>query len=294
MSGPAASPRPAQLRSAAQRRAAVAATFDQVADGYDQGGVRWFAPIARHLVGQLAPRSGERALDLGCGRGAVLFELVAAVGERGSVTGIDLAPKMIAATAADARARGVTNVDLRVMDAAAPTLPPSSYHLAAASFVLFFLPAPVAALRAWRRLLVPGGRLGVSTYDQDEAGLLGDVFQRYLPSPAFRPDSPFSSEEGVTRAMRASGFTAVETMSFDLTVSFADADEWCAWSWSHGQRAVWERIAPADRSRVRAAAAARLAEARGPDGRIQLTQRIRLTTGSSRDQQSPDSERSGR
>jgi SAM-dependent methyltransferase len=224
----------------------------------------------------------------------VLFELVAAVGERGSVTGIDLAPKMIAATAADARARGVTNVDLRVMDAAAPTLPPSSYHLAAASFVLFFLPAPVAALRAWRRLLVPGGRLGVSTYDQDEAGLLGDVFQRYLPSPAFRPDSPFSSEEGVTRAMRASGFTAVETMSFDLTVSFADADEWCAWSWSHGQRAVWERIAPADRSRVRAAAAARLAEARGPDGRIQLTQRIRLTTGSSRDQQSPDSERSGR
>jgi ubiquinone/menaquinone biosynthesis C-methylase UbiE len=293
MSGPAVSPRPAELRSAAQRRAAVAATFDRVADGYDQGGVRWFAPIARHLVGQLAPQPGEQALDLGCGRGAVLFELAAAVGEHGSVTGIDLAPRMIAATAADARARGVANADLRVMDAAAPTLPPSSYHLAAASFVLFFLPAPVAALRAWRRLLVPGGRLGVSTYDQDEAGLLGEVFQRYLPSPAFRPDSPFSSEGGVARAMRASGFAAVETMSFDLTASFADADEWYAWSWSHGQRAVWERIAPAERGQVRAAAAARLAEDRGPDGRIQLTQRIRLTTGRNRDQP-PDSERAGR
>jgi ubiquinone/menaquinone biosynthesis C-methylase UbiE len=294
MSGPAVSPRRAEPRSAAQRRAAVAATFDQVADGYDQGGVRWFAPIARQLAGRLAPRPGERAVDLGCGRGAVLFELAAAVGEHGSVTGIDLAPRMIAATAADARARGVANVDLRVMDAAAPTLPPSSYHLAAASFVLFFLPAPVAALRAWRRLLVPGGRLGVSTYDLDEAGLLGDVFQRYLPPPAFPLDSLFSSEEGVARAMRASGFAAVATTSFDLTVSFADADEWYAWSWSHGQRAVWERIAAAERGQVRTAAAARLAEARGPDGRIQLTQRIWLTTGSNQDQQPPDSEGAGR
>jgi ubiquinone/menaquinone biosynthesis C-methylase UbiE len=294
MSGPAVSPRPAELRSAAQRRAAVAATFDQVADGYDQGGVRWFAPIARRLVGQLAPQPGERALDLGCGRGAALFDLAAAVGEHGSVTGIDLAPRMIEATAADARARGVANVDLRVMDAAAPTLPLSSYHLAAASFVLFFLPAPVAALRAWRRLLRPDGRLGVSSYDQDEAGLLGDVFQRYLPSPSFRPDSPFSSEEGVARAMRASGFTAVRTLSFDLTVSFADAGEWYAWSWSHGQRAVWERIPAAERGQVRAAAAARLDAARDPQGRLQLSQRIRLTTGSNPEQQPPDSEGAGR
>jgi len=272
----------------------VAATFDQVADGYDQGGVRWFAPIARRLVGLLAPRRGERALDLGCGRGAVLFELAAAVGEHGSVTGIDLAPRMIEATGADARARGMANVDLRVMDAAAPALPPSSYHLAAASFVLFFLPAPVAALRAWRRLLVPGGRLGVSSYDQDEAGLLGDVFQPYLPSPAFRPASPFGSEEGVAQAMRASGFTAVRTLSFDLTVAFTDADEWYAWSWSHGQRAVWERIPLAERGQVRAAVAGRLAQARGPDGRLQLTQRIRLTTGCNKDQQPPDSEGAGR
>ena len=235
--------RTAALLSAAQRRAAVAATFNQVADGYDQSGVRWFAPIARRLVERLAPQAGERALDLGCGRGAVLFELAASVGKNGAVTGIDFAPKMIEATAADARARGVGNVDLRVMDAAAPTLPPSSYDLAAASFVLFFLPAPVAALRAWRQLLVPGGRLGVSTYDQDEAGLLGDVFQPYLPSPAFRPASPFSTDEGVSQAFRASGFSSVETLSFDLTVSFADADEWYAWSWSHGQRAVWERVA---------------------------------------------------
>jgi ubiquinone/menaquinone biosynthesis C-methylase UbiE len=53
--------------------AGVAALFDRVADTYDTVGVEWFGPIGRGLVAELGPTAGERALDIGCGRGAVLF-----------------------------------------------------------------------------------------------------------------------------------------------------------------------------------------------------------------------------
>jgi ubiquinone/menaquinone biosynthesis C-methylase UbiE len=264
---------------AAQRRAMVAATFDQVAGSYDQGSVRWFTPIARRLVARLAPRPGERALDLGCGRGAALFAIAEKVGPTGKVTGIDLAPRMIEATRADARGRGLDNVELHVMDAAVPALPEAGYDLATASFVLFFLPAPVAALRAWRRLLVPGGRLGVSTFADDESGWLGEVFQPYLPPAGFRLPSPFSSDDRVESLFDAAGFSSIRTLSFDLSIAFADVSEWYAWSWSHGQRAVWERIPPAVHVQVLADADRVLARYRGPDGTIRLTHRIRLTAG---------------
>jgi SAM-dependent methyltransferase len=55
------------------------------------------------------------------------------------------------------------------MDAAAPDLPPGGYDLAVSSLVLFFLPDPAEAVRAWLRLLAPGGRLGISTFGARDA-----------------------------------------------------------------------------------------------------------------------------
>ncbi len=259
----------------AQRRAEIAAVFDRVADSYDNTGVPWFRPIARRLVEQVAPVAGDRALDLGCGRGAALFALADAVGPTGTVTGIDLSARMVEATRADVRERGLRNVDVYVMDAGAPTLPAGGYDVAVASFVLFFLPAPLAALRAWRTLLAPGGRLGVSTFGESRTGWLEDVFRPYLPPALF--GSAFDSDAGVEGLVESAGFVDVRTHAFDLDVVFADVDQWQAWSWSHGQRAVWERVPVGERDRVRAAAARRLAEHRDGDGRIRLAQRIRCT-----------------
>src|SRR5207244_4372381 len=141
-------PGPARIRyvnptEAARRTAGIAALFDRVADSYENVGVPWFAPIGAALVDAVAPAAGERPL-------------AAAVGPTGRVTGIDLSAEMVARTAADVRARGLGTVDLHVMDAGAPDLPPASYDLAVSSLVVFFLPDPGAALRSWRELLVPG------------------------------------------------------------------------------------------------------------------------------------------
>jgi ubiquinone/menaquinone biosynthesis C-methylase UbiE len=260
----------------AERRARVAAVFDQVAGVYDQVGVPWFQPIAGELVRRLAPVPGERAVDIGCGRGAALFALAEAVGPGGWADGIDLAPRMVSESTAEARRRGLMSVGLHVMDAMTPRLPAGSYDVLAASFVLFFLPAPVAALRAWRKLLRPGGRLGLSTFAQSQSGALEEVFRPFLPRPAFGPDT-FASDEGVERLLTAAGLVNVRTSVFEFEAEFSSIDQWLAWSWSHGQRAVWEQIPAADHGLVRAAAADHLERHRVADGRIRLPQRIRIT-----------------
>jgi ubiquinone/menaquinone biosynthesis C-methylase UbiE len=269
----------------ARRSARVAAVFDQVAGSYENVGVPWFTPIARALVGAVAPAAGDRALDIGCGAGAALFPLAAAVGRSGTVTGIDLSAGMLDRAAAEVGARGLTTVDLRQMDASAPDLPLAAYDVAVASLVIFFLPDPEAAAAAWRRLLVPGGRLGISTFaDRDKAWEdLDAVFRPYLPSHLLDARTsgqagPFESDHGVEDLLTAAGFDQTRTTGFDLTVTFDDPAHWRAWSRSHGQRAMWDAVPATHIDQVMAAAAERLTAAAGRDGRTSLTQHIRLTT----------------
>ena len=271
-------------RQQAARRERVAAVFDRVAETYDNVGVSWFTPIAQGLVRTVAPRAGERAVDVGCGRGAALFALAEAVGATGSVTGIDLAPGMVRATGAEARDRGLAQVDVRLMDAASPDLPAAGYDLVVSSLVLFFLPDPAAALRAWRGLLVPGGRLGIATFGSQDPRWrqLDEVFRPYLPAELLDARTsgaagPFGSDEGVEELIRAAGYDAVRTSGIDVEAVFDDADHWYQFSMSHGQRAFWDAVPAADRPAVRAASADFVTGVRDPDGRIRLAQRIRYT-----------------
>jgi ubiquinone/menaquinone biosynthesis C-methylase UbiE len=271
---------------AAQRSARVAAVFDRVADTYDSVGVPWFTPIAERLVAEVAPVPGERALDLGTGRGAALWALAQAVGPTGHVTGLDLAARMVRATRLEAQARGLTTVEVLVADAGSPDLPQAGFDIAVASLVLFFLPDPSTALQAWLALLRPGGRLGVSTFGTRDAAweLLDDVFTPFLPPQLLDARTsgtrgPFASDAGVEELLTSAGFTQVRTAHLDLPVRFADVEQWRNWSFSHGQRTHWEAVPERHRAEVLDTAAERLQAAGDPDGGFTLTQEIPYTVG---------------
>ena len=89
------------------QRERVAAVFDRAAETYDRVGVDLFQPIAARLVEESGPKVGERVIDIGCGRGAALLPLAAAVGPTGRAIGLDLAPQMVAATASEAAQAGL-------------------------------------------------------------------------------------------------------------------------------------------------------------------------------------------
>jgi ubiquinone/menaquinone biosynthesis C-methylase UbiE len=148
----------------ADPRGEIAGVFDRASESYDRVGVDFFSDVGRALVDDVRIGDGDHVLDVGCGRGAVLFAAAEAVGPAGSALGIDLAPGMVERTAAEAAERGLDNVRVEVQDAQEPTLPAAGFDVVLSSLVVFFLPDPLAALRAWRAATCDGGRLGLTTF----------------------------------------------------------------------------------------------------------------------------------
>lgn len=258
--------------------------FDRVADTYDAVGVPWFGPIAAGLVAELDVRPGERVLDIGCGRGAALRPLALATGPAGRAVGIDLAPRMVELTARDLS--DLPQVTVAVDDARAPRLPASSFDVVSASLVLFFLPDPAAALRAWAGLLVPGGRLGISTFGaQDERWRrLDELFVPYLPQALLDArtsgrSGPFASDAGVAALLEGAGLEGVRTVGRTVEAVFRDPDQLVEFFWSHGQRAMWEAVPPEERDNLRDRIVDLARSIADASGRLALGQEVRWTLG---------------
>jgi arsenite methyltransferase len=111
----------------------------------------------RSLVLQvLAAQPGEQVLDIGCGAGFYLAELLDVVGPDGSLIGVDSSPAMLA-MAARRCARGA-NVSLHEADATALPLDGASVDAALSVQVFEYIRDPSAALAETHRVLRPGGR----------------------------------------------------------------------------------------------------------------------------------------
>ncbi|MGI5215290.1 class I SAM-dependent methyltransferase [Plantactinospora sp. CA-290183] len=261
----------------------MAGVFDRGAPAYDRVGVEFFGPIGRELVRRAGLRPGQRVLDVGCGRGAVLFPAAEAVGPTGSAVGIDLAPTMVELTRADATEAGLTQVRVEVADAETPPLPPSSVDAVLAGLVVFLLPAPLDALRAYRRLLRPGGRLGLTTFAAQDP-LFNDALRamaQHLPENRRRPPTAdqekfFATPELTAALLEAAGFEEIVVDEATFQSRFRDIDHWMTWAWSHGARALLEQI-PADRLPAALADATRVLTRSGED--IALTTTVRFTFG---------------
>ena len=120
-----------------------------------------FVPWAEDLVDRLDVRSGERALDVACGTGAVSRLLAGRVGPEGQVVGIDLNPAMLAV----AQSLGLARAEFREADATQLPFGDSEFDLAVCQQGLQFVPEPEAALAEMARVLRGGGRLGLSCWN---------------------------------------------------------------------------------------------------------------------------------
>jgi ubiquinone/menaquinone biosynthesis C-methylase UbiE len=105
-------------------------------------------------------RPGLRLLDVGCGPGSLTCDLAEVVAP-GEVVGLDSQPVQVARAAALAQERGLTTVRFEVGSIYALPFPDASFDAAFAHQVLLHLSDPLAALRELRRVLKPGGIVGL-------------------------------------------------------------------------------------------------------------------------------------
>ena len=116
----------------------------------DEQRERWLA-VLREWGGD-DPR---RALDVGCGTGVVSL-LLAELGH--SVVGVDFAPEMLERARAKTR-RSDHAVEFCRGDAESLPVRDDTVELITARHLVWTLPDPRAALREWRRVVDPGGRI---------------------------------------------------------------------------------------------------------------------------------------
>jgi SAM-dependent methyltransferase len=141
-----------------------------------------------HCVARLAPKPGEKILDVATGTGWTA-RLVAALGA--NVVGIDLGADLIAAAVACA-AEARLKIDFRVGDAEALEFDDKSFDAVISTCGVMFVSKPEAAAAELARVCKKGGRLGLTTWPTDGtiAGLF-KVMKPYSPVPAVVPPSPF-------------------------------------------------------------------------------------------------------
>ncbi|AHH99318.1 hypothetical protein GCM10010174_50770 [Kutzneria viridogrisea] len=261
----------------------VAGAFDRSAESYDAVGVEFFQVFARQLLDDLVVRQGDRVLDVGCGRGAVLFPAAELVGPNGSVTGIDLSEGMVRHTLAEIEGRGLSNVTAQVMDAQRPALPGGAFTAVLASCVVFFLPDPLAGMRAWHDLLAPRGRIGMTTFASGDPrwAAVEQVFAPFVPPSTLwalaAAAQTFGSTESFERAVAAAGFAGINSVVREHPIHFADREQWIRWSWSHGQRMFWELIPESQQRSVREQVLECLRPLCREDGSLVLNQVVRYT-----------------
>ena len=125
--------------------------------------------VNRASLAALAPRPGERALDVGSGLGQFAREMARATGTR--VIGIERSPEQIARAEALAHEAGEsTLVEFRAGDALAMPLSSAewgSFDLAHARFLLEHVPAPQEVVNAMARAVRSGGRVVLEDDDHE-------------------------------------------------------------------------------------------------------------------------------
>ncbi|MDD1753293.1 MAG: class I SAM-dependent methyltransferase [Methanotrichaceae archaeon] len=140
--------------------------FDDAATLYDRIGPSIFAQFGAHLVDLLPLAPGVRVLDIATGTGAVLLPMAHRVGPEGRAIGIDLSSVILQEAEHAVRANGLTNVELRKMDAEHLEFPDQSFDVVTCAFSLFIFPDMEAALHEMYRVCKPGGYLAIANFNK--------------------------------------------------------------------------------------------------------------------------------
>jgi SAM-dependent methyltransferase len=190
-------------------------------------------PVSVWLVDKVDPQPGQTILEIAAGTGDVGFRVAERVGQLGRVVSTDFAPEMVNVARRQGQARGLTNVEYRVLDAESMDIDDDTVDGVICRFAYMLMADPAVALMETRRVLRSGGPLAFAVWRTAEANPWATVpgmtlVQRgHMPAPEpgapgiFALADPVRIRELVTEA----GFAEPELEEVALEFPFRDFDD---------------------------------------------------------------------
>jgi SAM-dependent methyltransferase len=204
-----------------------AAMFRATAEAYDRFVGRYSPRLALAMCQAAGVREGQRALDVGCGPGALVAKLAEIVGAE-SVAGIDPSEPFVEASRA--RVPGA-----RILVGSAESIPfaDDEFDATLAQLVVNFLTDPDQGLREMSRVTRPGGTVAGCVWDYGEgmtmlrafweaaAGLDPDGAAPLMESHTMR----FSRPQELGRLWDRAGLTEVAVSPIVVEAPYDDFDD---------------------------------------------------------------------
>lgn len=196
--------------------------FDVVADAYMAFMGRYSEPLADLFAAAAGVGPGQRALDVGCGPGALTARLVAALGAD-DVLAVDPSASFVAATV-----ERCPGVDVRLGVAEELPFADGSVDVALAQLVVHFMADPVAGLREMKR--VSRGVVAATVWDY--GGGTGPLSTFWSAVQDLDPAAPGEGDRAGTREghlaelFRAAGLGHVEDSVLTVTVAYETFEQW--------------------------------------------------------------------
>jgi ubiquinone/menaquinone biosynthesis C-methylase UbiE len=246
----------------------VRAVFKAFAATYDD--LRFLKLCAGRLTELAVLCSGARVLDVATGTGIVALSAARIVGPTGRVVGVDLSPEMLARARHKLALTDLAQVEFREGDAQRLDLPDRSFDVVLCASSLFFVPDMAGALREWRRVLVPGGLAGFSSFGPTFLQPLRDLWEarlrRYGLQAAPLPTHRLADPDICRQLLVGAGFTHDHVCTEQLGGYIRTADERWTDIQAGPEGKPWLALDPAQREQARAEHFAELTALATPQG----------------------------
>jgi len=179
------------------------------------------------------PQPGQNFLDIATGTGDLSIAVAQCVGDGGLVIASDFSPKMIDVARRNGLARGLTNIEYRVMDAEEMELGDNSVDGVVCRWGYMLMADPATALKETRRVLRDAGRLAFAVWTTPERNPWASmpamtlVERGHLPPPVtgtpgiFAMGDPSRIRELVAQA----GFAEPDLEVIEFEFRYADFDD---------------------------------------------------------------------
>ncbi len=196
-------------------------------EAYDRHVGRYGPALARELIRIAGVRTGQRALDVGCGTGALATELAAVVGREG-LAALDPSERFVEVC----RSR-VPDADVRVGVAEQLPFGDASFDAVLAQLVVDGMDDARRGVAEMRRVARPGGVLAACVWDFDggmtllctvrEAALALD--RELARSFGAGKRLPFTTPGELEELWESTGLEDVETGHVEVGADYADLDD---------------------------------------------------------------------